>query len=82
MRPFIEREYGKCSPSIIDGVSNRVGDLRNGFAHSRLDLKIKPIHLNDIVIIEMLTYAIRLKQYEKDPEKVQKPIAKLFGILF
>ena len=30
----------------------------------------------------MLTYAIRLKQYEKDPEKVQKAIAKLFGILF
>jgi len=82
MRSFIEREYGKCSPSIIDGVSNRVGDLRNGFAHSRLDLKIKPIHLNDIVIIEMLTYAIRLKQYEKDPEKVHKALAKLFGILF
>lgn len=79
MRPFIENKYGNYSPLTIDSISNRVGALRNGFAHSRLDLVIKPIHLNDIVIIEILTYAIRLKLYEKDTEKVQKAIAKLFG---
>ena len=79
MGPFIEKEFGDSSSKTIDDFATRVGDLRNGFMHSRLDLEIKPINLNDIQIVEELTYAIRLKKYEKDARKVQDAICRLFG---
>ena len=74
-----EKEFGDSSSKTIDDFATRVGDLRNGFMHSRLDLEIKPINLNDIQIVEELTYAIRLKKYEKDARKVQDAICRLFG---
>lgn len=79
MGPFIEKEFGDSSSKTIDDLATRVGNLRNGFMHSRLDLELKPINLNDIQIIEDLTYAIRLKKYEKDVKKVQNAIGCLFG---
>ena len=79
MRPFIEREYDSYSPKVIDGIAIRSGELRNGFVHSRLDLKLEAIHLADIQIIEELVYAMRLKLYERDSKKVQSAISRLFG---
>ncbi len=79
MGPFIEKEFGDSSSKTIDDLATRVGNLRNGFMHSRLDLELKPVNINDIQIIEELTYAIRLKKYEKDVKKVQNAIGRLFG---
>lgn len=80
---FIKRKYHSENYKIaIDGIANRVGELRNGIAHSRLDLKIKPTFFADIKIIEELTYAIRLKKLGIKSRECKKAINDLFGERF
>ena len=79
---FVKRKYKGNYKTAIDGIANRIGELRNGIAHSRLDLKFKPISLADIKIIEELTYAIRLKKIGVKNHECQKAINALFGEQF
>lgn len=79
MEPFINVVYKDNFEEAVDNISERMGSVRNGFMHSRLDLKIEAIHLEDIRIVEKLTYAIRLKTFEEDNKKIYNEIKKLFG---
>lgn len=78
MEPFVQYHYNGQYNKLVEDISGRVGIMRNGFAHSRLDMKIKAINVTDIKIIEILLYAIRLKKYSKDEKLIKKSIAKLF----
>ena len=64
-------KYREKYEEAIRGISERMGELRNGFAHSRLDLCFNPRNLDDLKIMEELIYAIRLIQYN-DVEEVKQ----------
>lgn len=82
MEPFVIRKYNSSKESyekIASKISERMGIIRNGLAHSRLDLRFEAIHLVDIKVVEELIYAIRLKYIGVKPEDAQRAIGKLFG---
>ena len=60
MTPFLKKRYIGSYPEMVHNLSARMGDFRNGIAHSRLDLHFEAIHLSDIKIVEELLYAATL----------------------
>ena len=76
---FVTSKYPGSYMDIIDGISSRMGEVRNGIAHSRLDLHFDAIHLADIRVIEELIYAIRLKNISVSPLDCKKAINRLFA---
>lgn len=77
----INRRYNKSEEffeEIVDGISERMGIIRNGIAHEKMDLKIEAINLADISIIEELTYVIRLKYIGLSNEAIKEAINRLF----
>jgi hypothetical protein len=79
LKPFITRKYSGTYAEIIDGISFRMGEVRNGIAHSRLDMNFDAIHLADIRVIEELIYVIRLKNSYINDLECQKAVNQLFG---
>ena len=79
MVPFLLKTYEGNYESISKGIASRMGNLRNGFMHSRLDLEFQAINLADVKVLEKLMYAIRLKTLEKNSETVRRSIGNLFG---
>lgn len=91
----IEIALDECS-SIMDGIvrfkylgfknvknkdiAARLGDIRNGIAHNKLDVDVQPITLSDLATAEMLLYAMRLKKTGLSNKDCQKAIIKLFGL--
>lgn len=78
MYPFVVRRYEGDYENIIDDVSMSINTLRNGIAHSRLDLELEARYLTDIKFIEELLYVIRLKSIEIDETVIQKAVNQLF----
>ena len=60
------------------GQSSNINELRNGIAHSRLDLELKARHLIDIKFVEEMLYAIRLKKIGIENLIIQRSINDLF----
>jgi len=79
MTPFVSRKYPGSYQDTVHEISKRMGEVRNGIAHSRLDLNFDAIHLSDIRVIEELLYAIRLKDNAMNVSDCQKAINQLFG---
>ena len=79
MEPFVRKKYQSEFNEAVEGIGKRMGDMRNGLAHSDLFLRLEPIHLIDLKIVEELIYAMRLKTILQDPAIVQKGISNLFG---
>ena len=75
MYPFVVRSYEGDCENIIDEVS--INSLRNGVAHSRLDLELEPRHLTDIKFVEELLYVIRLKSLGIDEIIIQKDFSRI-----
>ena len=78
MEPFVDRNYNGSYDDVVKGIAYRVGIMRNGFAHSKMDFSVKPINITDIQIIEILLYTMRMKKYSKDALLIKKAIAELF----
>lgn len=76
---FVKRKYKGNYKTAVDGIATRIGELRNGIAHSHLNFKFKPTFLSDIKIIEELTYVIRLKKIGIKNQECKKAINALFG---
>lgn len=76
--PFIRTKYDSSYSDAVDGISSRMGEVRNGIAHSHLDLHFDAIHLSDILIIEQLIYAMRLKKITLSVNECKKAINELF----
>lgn len=78
MKPFLEKWYVGDYAGNIFNLSARMGEFRNGIAHSRLDLRYEAIHLSDVRIVEELLYAMRLKKIGLQTSQIQKAISDLF----
>ncbi len=78
MLPFISLKYNENCDDAIDGICERMGTVRNGIAHSRLDMQFDAIHLSDIKIVEELLYAIRLKHCHIKTVDIQRCINGIF----
>ena len=70
IRPYFSR---------IEEICDRMNTVRNGIAHSRLDLNLEAVHLSDLKIIEELLYAMRLQHLRVDTKSIQIGIKRLFG---
>ena len=79
MKPFVTKNYTEYSDEILQGICDRVGEIRNGIAHSKMDFKLDAIHLTDTKIMEEPTYAIRLKKAGLSDNNAIKGINALFG---
>ena len=64
--------------TVVRDLSGRVGEIRNGIAHSKMNFELDAIHLADIKIIEELNYAIRLKKAGVPDNNIRKGINALF----
>ena len=78
MKPFITRRFEGTYEEIIADVSFSINSLRNGIAHSRLDMEIEARHLTDIKLVEEMIYVIRLKKIGVEDTVIQKSINELF----
>lgn len=79
MEPFVIRRFEGTYEEIIADISISVNKLRNGVAHSRLDLELKPRHLVDIKLVEEMIYVIRLKKIGIVESTIKKSINELFS---
>lgn len=79
MEYFLKEEYEGNYEKTAQDISIRIGAVRNGIAHSRLDLQLEAIHLADIKLVEKLIYAMRLKKIGIRPKNIQMAIQELFG---
>ena len=79
MGPFITRQFEGCYEDIINDISININDIRNGIAHSRLDLELEARNITDIRFVEEMLYAIRLKKMGIDNIVIQRSINELFG---
>lgn len=78
MEPFIKANYGQDMKEVVRDLSIRVGEIRNGIAHSKMNFELDAIHLADIKIIEELNYAMRLKKAGVPKNNIRKGINALF----
>ena len=78
MKPFVGKKYHGEYEEVVEGISSRMGEVRNGIAHDKLDWHFDAIHLCDIKIVEELLYAMILKDLHLDSKKIQKGINDLF----
>jgi len=78
MEPFIKRRYNGDFESVVEGISERIGYVRNGVAHCRLDFELEAIHLSDIMIMEELLYAMQLKHIGLTTHECHEAIGRLF----
>lgn len=79
MEPFIRSRYDGALDVTIEEICDRMNTVRNGIAHSRLDLNLEAIHLSDLKIIEELLYAMRFQYLHIDSRPIRIGIKKLFG---
>ena len=78
MEPFVIRRFEGTYEEIIEDVSISVNRLRNGVAHSRLDMELEARHLTDIKFLEEMLYVIRLKKIGIEDAIIKKSINELF----
>lgn len=78
MEPFVKKHFKGSYRKITEDVSTNINELRNGIAHSRLNLKIKARNLTDIKLVEEMFYVVRLKKMGIKDEVIQKSINDLF----
>ena len=79
MDVFIKKCFDGSYEDIVEGISESVNKLRNGIAHSRLDMEVEPRHVTDIKLMEEMLYVIRLKKLGIEVPVIQKVINELFG---
>lgn len=80
MDVFIKKCFDESYEEAVEGISESINKLRNGIAHSRLDMEIEPRHITDIKLIEEMLYVIRLKKLGIEVSVIQKVINELFGV--
>ena len=79
MEVFIKKCFDGSYEDIVEGISESVNKLRNGIAHSRLDMEVEPRHVTDIKLMEEMLYVIRFKKLGIEVPVIQKVINELFG---
>ena len=59
-------------------MGGRLASQRNDFAHGNLDKDFIGLSLLDLIFLEMVVYAMQLKCYNVDDNKIQKAVNDLF----
>ena len=78
MKPFVKKRYKGEYLDVVEEIGDRIGVVRNGVAHCKLDFELEAIHLADIKIIEELLYAMQLKHIGLTTHECHKAIGRLF----
>lgn len=78
MEPFVTRYFEGAYKEIVETVAVNINYLRNGIAHSRIDMNIEPRNLTDIKFVEEMIYVIRLKKLGLNENVIKKIINSLF----
>jgi hypothetical protein len=76
---FIKYYYHSLDENLVDELSQRLNTMRNDIAHGNFGFQIEPIHISDLILLEILIYAIRLKALNIDSVAIKKAIQNLFG---
>lgn len=76
---FLIKDYKDYDKKLINEIAQRLSSMRNHIAHGNLDLKIEPINILDLKILESLIYIMRLSSLKISNESIQKGICKLIG---
>ena len=63
-------------------MGQRLSDQRNHFAHGDLDKEFIGLSLLDLIYMEYVIYAMRLKYYGIDDNNIRKSINELFHLSF
>lgn len=72
--------YGLDNEKLISDIAERMRVLRNDFAHGNLDIELRPAHLSDLKILEMLLYVMRLDSIKLEDYEIKRSIKQLFGL--
>lgn len=67
---------------VYSEMGQRLADQRNHFAHGDLDKDFIGLSLLDLVYMEYVVYAMQLRFYGMNDEKIRKSINELFGLDF
>ena len=59
-------------------MGERLSSQRNNFAHGNLDKEFVGLSLLDLVVLEIVLYAMQLKYYGLEEIKIKKAINELF----
>ena len=78
IEPFVKFEYNDSLDNVKGDISLRMNKLRNTVAHAKIDFDDEPIYLSDLKIIQILLYAMRLKNLGLEKIKIQQSIKDLF----
>lgn len=62
-------------------MGDRLANQRNRFAHGVLDKDFIGLSLLDLIYLEYIIYAMQLKHYGIDDERIKKAIRDLFGLM-
>ena len=76
---FVQRRFDKKYEEVIKDFADRIGAIRNGIAHNRMDLQYEAIDLVYIQLVEELLYAMRFNNIGIDEKESQKAINDLFN---
>lgn len=80
IKQFVTHKYEGDFFEIIEGISKRMGELRNMIAHGRLNIDFLPIHINDFLIIEILIYVMLLEENDISDKCMMLAINQLFDL--
>ena len=79
LKGFMEEKYGSSNKSTYQMIAERMGKLRNNFAHGNMDSKIDAINIVDLQVLERLYYAMRLKKMDVPDNVIANCCDKVIG---
>jgi len=78
MKHFVKKRFKNDYDDVVDEISERIGVVRNGVAHCKLDFELESVHLADVLISEELLYAMQLKYIGLTTHECHEAIGRLF----
>lgn len=77
--PLSDRAYELYEDSIKKGISLRLQQQRNDFAHGNIDRKIQPMAVIDIIFLRKFIFCLQLDLCNLEFEFVRTCYQKVFG---
>lgn len=78
MSSLITSRYGGCDDNIIEGICDRLNQIRNSCVHGNLGLRFEAMHISDLRILQVLVYVMRLNSMKVDAKNIKRAIAGIF----
>ena len=78
MDTFVKRMYYSSLDDVKSDIASRMNIIRNDIAHNKLEHVIKAVEINDLRVLELLTYAMRLRKIGVSINNTCKALDDLF----